>query len=437
MRTKVCLRRDSILSCRAYLSLLILVTLLACSPQEAVEVSVQETPAGWRLHVEDETFYVRGAGGRQYFHTLESAGGNAVRTWNANHAQEVLDSAEANGLKVMLGLWVQHERHGFDYTDTKAVAAQFEKFKTTVEAFKNHPALLLWGVGNEVGFGRKNLEAIEAVDDIAQMIQELDPRHPVTTVTAGVQEEEIPVILKYGEHIDFISVNSYGGIDKVDERLEEYGYHGPYLITEWGPTGHWEVDTTEWGAAIEQSTTEKEIAYYERYQEHILNAPRCMGSFVFLWGQKQERTHTWYGMFDENGKPYGTVQALQQAWAGESLEPSSARIENIRLEGHTFKASETMVGGRVASFEVEGEFADDATITWELFGESKAKSSGGDLEDQPERVSWLMNNGMVPYQAVMSTPDTSGAFRIFVTVEQNGFLSTANVPFYIIRSYSD
>ena len=154
-------------------------------------------------------------------------------------------------------------------------------------------------------------------------------------------------------------------------------------------------------------------------------------------GKKQERTHTWYGMFDENGKPYGTVQALQQAWAGESLEPSSARIENIRLEGHTFKASETMVGGRVASFEVEGEFADDATITWELFGESKAKSSGGDLEDQPERVSWLMNNGMVPYQAVMSTPDTSGAFRIFVTVEQNGFLSTANVPFYIIRSYSD
>ena len=166
------------MSCRAYLSLLILVTLLACSPQEAVEVSVQETPAGWRLHVEDETFYVRGAGGRQYFHTLESAGGNAVRTWNANHAQEVLDSAEANGLKVMLGLWVQHERHGFDYTDTKAVAAQFEKFKTTVEAFKNHPALLLWGVGNEVGFGRKNLEAIEAVDDIAQMIQELDPASP-------------------------------------------------------------------------------------------------------------------------------------------------------------------------------------------------------------------------------------------------------------------
>lgn len=424
------------MSFRAYLGLLILATLLACSPQEAVEVIMQETPAGWRLNVEGEAFYVRGAGGQRYFQKLEAAGGNAIRTWNANRAQEVLDSAEANGLKVMLGLWVQHERHGFDYSDPKAVEAQFEKFKATVMAYKDHPALLLWGVGNEVGFRRKSIEVIEAVDDIAQMIQELDPSHPVTTVTAGVQEEEIPVILKYGEHIDFISVNSFGDIGKVDEQLSEYGYNGPYLITEWGPNGHWEVDTTEWGAAIEQSTTEKELAYYERYQEHILNAPRCMGSFVFLWGQKQERTHTWYGMFDEKGKPYGTVEAMQQAWMGDSLKPASAKIENIRLEGHTFKASETIVGGRVASFEVEGEFANNATITWELFGESKAKSSGGDPEDQPQRISWLMR-GLVPYQTVMITPDTSGAFRIFVTVEQNGYLSSANVPFYIIRSYSD
>jgi len=413
---------------------LFLIFILGCEEPTTLKVDIREGSEAWRLVVDEEPFFVKGAGGSRYFERLEDAGANAIRTWDANRAGEILDSAEAHDLKVMLGLWVQHERHGFNYKDYGAVQKQWEEFREVVIKYKDHPALLLWGVGNEVGFNRRNLETIEAVDDIAKMIQDLDHVHLVTTVTAGVQREEIPVIMQYAPHIDFISVNSYGDIGKVDDSLSAYGYDGPYLITEWGPDGFWESDTTDMGAPIEQSTNEKERLYYQRYMDHILNEPRCMGSFVFLWGQKQERTHSWFGMFDETGRPYGTVKAMEQAWNEEPFESVTAQIRELKVEGRPFTPSATLVGGIVASVEVEGEFEPGAKIRWELYSESTAKSTGGDPEDKPQSAPWL-EKGLIPTQALMLTPDTSGAFRLFVTVEQNGYLSSMNVPFNIIREY--
>ena len=44
----------------------------------------------------------------------------------------------------------------------------------------------------------------------------------------------------------------------------------PYIVTEWGPHGHWESPNTDWDAAIEKTSKEKakarEIAY-----KHIID----------------------------------------------------------------------------------------------------------------------------------------------------------------------
>jgi hypothetical protein len=64
-----------------------------------------------------------------------------------------------------------------------------------------------------------------------------------------------------------------------------------------------EVPLTQWGAPIENNSTVKAGFYKERYQNSILPLKgQCLGSFVFLWGQKQERTPTWYGTFLEDGQ---------------------------------------------------------------------------------------------------------------------------------------
>ncbi len=73
------------------------------------------------------------------------------------------------------------------------------------------------------------------------------------------------------------------------------------MVTEWGATGHWEVNSTPWGAPIEtHSSTKADLVQWNDTTWQLdSQKENCVGSYVFLWGQKQERTPTWYGMFLE------------------------------------------------------------------------------------------------------------------------------------------
>ena len=81
-------------------------------------------------------------------------------------------------ITVTVGFWLGHERHGFDYSDKAQVAAQLESAREMVLKYKDHPALLMWGVGNEMeGFDDGNNPAIwKAVNDVAAMIKHLEDR---------------------------------------------------------------------------------------------------------------------------------------------------------------------------------------------------------------------------------------------------------------------
>ena len=69
--------------------------------------------------------------------------------------------------------------------------------------------------------------------------------------------------------------------------VDNSDYKGAYLVTEWGPTGWWECPRTEWGAPIEQTSEEKRQVYEKRYTQDIMKSNRCLGSYCFLWGQKE------------------------------------------------------------------------------------------------------------------------------------------------------
>ncbi|MCB9350763.1 MAG: hypothetical protein H6573_25130 [Lewinellaceae bacterium] len=74
---------------------------------------------------------------------------------------------------------------------------------------------------------------------------------------------------------------------------------------------------TEWEAPIEINSSVKANAYLERYQKAIEPyKDQCMGSYVFLWGQKQERTPTWYGIFLESGEETESVDVMHYIWNG-------------------------------------------------------------------------------------------------------------------------
>ena len=102
-------------------------------PLKPIKVTVQKKGEdNFVLLREGKPYYVKGAGGQDYLDRVKKYGGNSIRTWSNDNARAILDSAYKYGLTVMMGLWVQHERHGFNYDDKEAVYYQLQQLTEVV-----------------------------------------------------------------------------------------------------------------------------------------------------------------------------------------------------------------------------------------------------------------------------------------------------------------
>ncbi|MFT5823168.1 MAG: hypothetical protein ACI8ZM_004428 [Crocinitomix sp.] len=397
------------------------------------KVEVVETDGQWSLLVNGEDFYVRGAGGIEDMDLIKSIGGNTVRTWGIDNAQEVLDEAHEKGLKVMLGFWIQHERHGFDYNDEGKVKNQLESVRRAVQKYKDHPALLMWGIGNEYELQYSNTKVWKAVNDIAEMVQKEDANHPISTVTAGTNDEKLKFVMKTLTAIDIYGINTYADIGSVKDVLKRGDFKGPYMITEWGPTGHWESPKTKWATSIEQTSTEKAASYLSRYKTSISSqGKQCIGSFAFLWGQKQEYTSTWYGLFTDDGKPTEAIDELQYCWTGNYPADRAPRLDSILFDNSPKIKNLVFAPGKKCEFEIfaTDREGDKLTYKWELYEESTDKKSGGDAEDKPPLIYGKIK-GSSKSRITLKAPLTEGRYRLFIFVNDEKKVAYMNVPFYV------
>lgn len=411
-----------------------------CSAQvnvinRVIKVEVRAIGNGYRLYRGGKPYYLKGAGGGlEKIASLAANGGNSIRTWSTHNGQAILDSANTYGLTVLMGLHVERERHGFDYNDSKAVQAQLMRIRAEIEKYKNHPALLGWGIGNELNLNYSNKKVWNAVEEIAEMIHKIDGNHPVTTMLAGISRIEVDYIKENCASLDFLSVQMYGDVINVRERIKAAGWDGPYAITEWGATGHWEVAKTEWGAAVEQTSTERAAVVKERFEKAIaLDTTQCLGSYVFLWGQKQERTPTWYGLFLESGEEMESIDVMYYLWTGKWPVNRAPRIEEITLEGKTRYQNIRLKPDQEVNLKFYAyDFDNDPLqISAELLPESTDLGEGGDFEKRPKTINGSIRSEM-PGSVVLLTPHKAGAYRIFVYIRDgNNNAATANIPFYV------
>jgi len=419
---------------------LVLILVSACSDNSSkvAKVEVKKNDSGYhRLFVNDEEFFVLGAG-LEFgdVRALAEHGGNSFRTWRTRNetedALDVLDQAHEHGLLVLMCLDVARERHGFDYDDPQAVQEQFDFMKGEVERLKDHPALLAWAIGNELNLEATNLRIYDAVNELSKMIHEVDPNHPTTTTTAGIGKRELDYIKEHCTDIDFLSIQMYGDIVNLQQRISDAGWDGPYMVTEWGATGHWEVSRTEWDVAIEQTSKEKAEAFMERYKVAIEADPvNCMGSYVFLWAQKQERTPTWYGMFLDNGNATETVDAMQYIWTGGWPENRCPTLNSFVLDERTAHENVILKAGNpyTAKVSVTDYENDPIFYRWEILPESTDLGMGGDFERRPETLLAMENEQA---EISLDAPLNPGAYRLFVYATDGGNKSaTANIPFFV------
>lgn len=401
-----------------------------------VKVELKKVDSSFQLFRNGAPYFIKGAGGSSYPDRLSAYGGNSMRTWNTRNAMRLLDTASKYGLTVLLGLEVSSERHGFNYDDTAAVRKQLNRLREEVLKYKDHPAVLAWGIGNELNLSYKNVKVWEAVNDISKMIHELDPNHPTTTVIAGINKDLVDHIKSKAPDIDLLAVNTYGGLATLPASIRRAGWNGAYMVTEWGPTGHWEGLTTAWKAPIEETSSEKAAVYKSRYEYSVQrDFEKCIGSYVFLWGQKQERTPTWYGIFTEKGEESEVVDVMHYLWSGSWPKNQAPHLYSFQLDNK--KAVENVYlkpGGSYNALAVSIDPDNDKlTYRWELLPEATQLGEGGDYEPRPIVVEGLLKAGDKG-TAVVKAPEAEGAYRLFVYVmDGNGNVATANLPFYVRR----
>ncbi|MFG1298278.1 glycosyl hydrolase [Xanthobacter sp. V3C-3] len=412
---------------KAFLSALSALLLSGIHPSLAT--AAQVSLRGSEILVDGKPFVPMGASGVERLVELKALGANVLRTYGQEPG-EILDAAQRAGLKVIVGFWLGHPRLGFDYANRAAVAQQLEALRHMVDRYHSHPALLMWGIGNEVEVDLTPEEAMvvwPAIEEAAKLAKTLDGQHPTMAVVAEVGNGKAELVKRLAPSIDVLGINGYGdGLLTSAKRARAQGWTGPVIITEMGALGHWDAPMTEWGAPVELTSTQKA----DRVKRYLTTARQAgVGAIPFLWGQKQEVTPTWYSLLLPTGEWTQTVGEMAEVWGGQvpGAPNRAPRIVSLAFAGPARFGIEGETQARLVATDPDG---DPLKVDWQIMAETQVRSVGGDPEPVPPSFpSGLREPSPTGVRVAGLQP---GAYRLFVTVRDGrGAAATGNLPFQV------
>ncbi len=444
-------------------SFLILSLILACIVSLNGQIAVQKDGNAWSLIVDGNPFDIKGvtfgydqdvANYDKYFEDLQFLGVNTIRTWGTNeNTGALLDAAHEHGMKVMVGIWMRHGRSGmegddnFNYVEDSAGKEEMLKNALeVVEQYKDHPAVLTWGVGNEVYLNTATDKEKRAysvlLEQICSQIKKLDPNHPTTSVAAwtfGMDwwNELVPSLDIYG-------LNSYGpGVNALAAELTKRGIDKPYVITEFGVTGEWDIQEKQHGIEVEPSDQQKYDAIVEGYPNWIKNKPACLGVYVFHYGNGNDFGSPWL-LTHHKGHYRPQYWAIRAAYTGEAPVNHVPKISVFEVNDGPHESGAWVP----VRLEVADKENDALTISFHYNQRSGSRKRKSQVNDLPFRgnqkegfeVQMPVENGAIKvYVNVVDSYNNVGIASTAVVVEdevasQRKYLvPKANLPFYVFQ----
>ncbi len=150
---------------------------------------------------------------------MAQMGINVVRVYHdfgtGQDAMNILDMFYNYGIKVIMT--VDSPQHG--------VIADMNNISTVVDAYKNHPAILMWAIGNEwdinnyYGTFTSLEQSAQFTEQAAQLIKSLDSNHPVTSVIGDIDRSGASplstannIVNNLVPDIDVWGINVYRGL---------------------------------------------------------------------------------------------------------------------------------------------------------------------------------------------------------------------------------
>lgn len=422
--------------------------LLSCNnePRQGIgkkKVEIRKEDGAYKLYKDGTPFFIKGAVGHTHIADLAASGGNTVLIWDTSLIEKTLQDAAQHKVSVIVGLDVPSGDLTSWYRDEAKVNAMFTAYAGLVNRYKNNPALLAWGLGNELimPISSHSSHFYKTYNRFLKMIHEQDPDHPVTATIINYQKQSILNIRWKIRGLDFISINTYNRIKDIRWELRRLKliWDGPFMLSEWSPNGGWEAETTVWGAPLENTSTKKAEQYYHYYKTYMPHDdPRFMGSLAFYWGNRQEYTHTWYSVYNEDGTPTEVREALSDCWKGKETTHQSVKLQYMMIDSMGARDNILLSPGSTHTARLllpEGQPGDSLRYSWEIIKEDWF--NWGRTWHYFKRPAALQ--GLVSDSTAQNTqficPKKEGPYRIFINVyNKNGYCATANTPFYVVNN---
>ncbi len=312
----------------------------------------------------------------------------------------------------MVGIWMRYGRAGmeaddsFDYlTDTAGMTLMYKEAINAVEKFKAHPALLSWGIGNEIYLNMATDDEKKAysifLESICKTIKTLDPNHPITSVEAWTFG--LDWWRKYVPSLDIYGLNCYGaGTNFLQQELEKKNIDKPYIITEYGVTGEWDVNKDANDIAIEPSDSDKYDAISKGYKNWIDNKSACLGVFNFHYGDGNIFISPWL-MTHHRGMYRPQYWSIREAFTGK--KPNN----NIPVI-YAF----TTKGGKVGDWvpvELSATDLENEVLAVDFFYNQRTGS-----RRRRDQINKLISRGNTSDGFEIQLPTENGAIKVYVNV---------------------
>jgi hypothetical protein len=274
-------------------------------------------------------------------------------------------------------------------------------------------------------------ELWQSIQDLARMAHETDPRHPTMTVVAEIGGKTLEYIKQYCPDIDIVGINSYGGGASVGDRFQKADIGKPFVLTEYGPPGSWDIGRNAFGAPDELTSTEKAKSYRSAYEKSVLGQPNlCLGSYAFIWGFKREVTATWFGLLLPDGSKLAGVDALAELWSGRKPEYLCPEITRLAVVG----PDQVPPGKAIrATVEAKDPAGGKTAIRWTLFKEmSHYGGTGIGAESTTDFSKCILANGQKDVE--MDVPAEPGIYRIYCYVYgAPGSAAVGSLPIRVLK----
>jgi hypothetical protein len=386
-------------------------------------------------------YVIKGAGGNMNLEYLAAIGGNTIRLYDTIDVAGLLDEAHKHELAVIIDIPLPRARKDY-YASETANRLIKEKVRALVRKNKDHPALLMWNLGNELYYPfalRKN-NFIRTFNDLIDIIHEEDPNHPVSTAMAGVGRKSALSIFIHSPKLDLLGFNIFGDTPNLHSKVNQLFFFGrrPYYISEFGSDGPWETELTSWNAPIEPSSSKKARQIIDRYSVFNENKDGgCLGTLAFYWGNKMERTYTWFSYFVDDYK-LECIAELEALWKNTGVPAERFKIQGMVIDGRQATGNLVFAPNNLKLAEIYfDKKSEHLPVKWEIYEEawpwawSSRQDSSFTLFDPKKKVNTFI--GFSGNSAEFITPEKEGPYRIFAFIyDQEGYFATANVPFYIL-----